>query len=53
MGNSIKAWMTEHAPHMTMLSPDESAAHCLKVIQDARIEDAVLYNTYDGSIIRW
>ena len=53
MGNSIKAWIHEHAQHMTMASASACAEDCLKVIRDARIEDVVLFSAYDGSVLEW
>ncbi|TFY58299.1 hypothetical protein EVJ58_g6497 [Rhodofomes roseus] len=53
MGNSINIWMSEHRPGLSKISATESAARCLRVIEDARIEDAVAFYAYDGSRVPW
>ncbi|KAH9840678.1 uncharacterized protein C8Q71DRAFT_740754 [Rhodofomes roseus] len=53
MGNSVNAWMSKHQPGRSKMSAAESAARCLRVIEDARIEDAVAFYAYDGSRLPW
>ncbi|KAH9927580.1 uncharacterized protein B0H18DRAFT_875540 [Fomitopsis serialis] len=53
MGNSINSWVSEHLPAVQKISPADSAAQCLQVIKDARLEEAVAFYAYDGSRIPW
>ena len=51
MASSITEWVQDNAPHITRISVSECAELCLKVIHNARIEDAVSFyansNTFD------
>ncbi|CAL1699126.1 unnamed protein product [Somion occarium] len=53
LGNNIDAWIQERVPGLKPISTQESAKGVIKVIQEAKKQDAVPFVNYDGSVIPW
>ncbi|KAH9944874.1 hypothetical protein B0H21DRAFT_744938 [Amylocystis lapponica] len=53
MGQSIEGWVSSHHPAAKMISTDESVEGVIKVITEAKLEDATAFYNYDGSRIPW
>ncbi|KAH9948667.1 hypothetical protein B0H21DRAFT_221164 [Amylocystis lapponica] len=53
MGKSIEGWVSEHNLPVQMISSDQSADGVIKVITEAKLEDATAFFKYDGSRIPW
>ncbi|KAH9948679.1 hypothetical protein B0H21DRAFT_820804 [Amylocystis lapponica] len=53
MGFVIEAWISVHYPHLEMISKEESARGCLKVIRNAKLEDETAFMTWDGGQMQW
>ncbi|KAH9938915.1 hypothetical protein B0H21DRAFT_698662 [Amylocystis lapponica] len=53
MGHTIEDWMNSHSPGSKMITTDQSADCVIKVITDAKLEDAAAFYNYDGSRIPW
>ena len=53
MANKVTEWVKDNAPQVPRISVRESAALCLGVIRNARIEDAVSFYSNDGSTLPW
>lgn len=53
MARKVTEWVRDNAPQFPRISVRESAALCLEVIRNARIEDAVSFYSNDGSTLPW
>ena len=53
MGNATTDWMAEHYPAVKQISRVQSAAGCLSVLREAKLEDAVSFYNWDGSRLPW
>lgn len=53
MGRDLSAWIEEHAAWVPRMSPNESAAQCLRVAREAKVEDAVAFYGFDGTRVPW
>lgn len=55
IGDAIDAWMQKNAPQLvsSKLTPEASAQGTLKVIKDAKLEDATSFYNVDGTKKPW
>lgn len=53
IGVGLDEWMAKYAPHMKKMTTKESAASCLKVVFEAKLEDATAFFDNTGKRIIW
>jgi hypothetical protein len=53
MGATISSWIAENAPQVPNIAIDDSAAGCMKVLREAKLEDALSFFDFDGTRIPW
>ncbi|CCL99753.1 uncharacterized protein FIBRA_01775 [Fibroporia radiculosa] len=53
MGVTIDTYMQEHQPNIKKITPHTSAAGCLRMVKEARLEDGVQFRKWDGGVIPW
>ncbi|CCL99754.1 uncharacterized protein FIBRA_01776 [Fibroporia radiculosa] len=53
MGETTEAWMRVHMPGLKRLPVGVSAEGCIRIIKEARLEDAVQFLGIDGKPLPW
>lgn len=53
MGHTIDDWMRQKAPDIPSYTPRQSAARCLRIISDAKLENAVEFYSVEGVKDPW
>lgn len=53
IGDTIDEWMSINAPKLKQMTPAESAAGCIRVIQSAKSEEATIFVNDKGDIRPW
>ncbi|KAH9831448.1 uncharacterized protein C8Q71DRAFT_303999 [Rhodofomes roseus] len=53
MGQGLSSWIQEHAAWVPMMSPNDCAAQCLKVVREVKLEDAVAFYSFEGKREPW
>lgn len=53
MGNAIADWIHENAPSIKQYTAQESATSCVRVINQAKLEDGVKLLNFDGTQLPW
>ncbi|KAH9949591.1 hypothetical protein B0H21DRAFT_727543 [Amylocystis lapponica] len=53
LGDIVEEYISTHFPGMKMISPEESARGCLKVIHATKLGDDMTIRSYEGEQVPW
>jgi len=53
IGDGISPWIAQNAPSVPNISLDDSAAGCMKVFNEASLEDTGAFFNFDGTKLPW
>ncbi|KAB5578185.1 putative short-chain dehydrogenases/reductase [Coniochaeta sp. 2T2.1] len=53
IGGGISSWIAENASSVPNIALEDSAAGCMKVLREAKLEDAVTFFNFDGTKMPW